>query len=166
MLSRLAAGESLLSPRLKNGDSNSVGKVETAIAGAHGERKKPIWRKFCQDVRRQSPCFRPKDKHIAGQEGYGVITLFCLAAQGKKASPGESGAAGLPIGMRFYVGIFVIIQSGAAQLPVFQGKAKRLNQMQFAAGIGGKANDIAGVGRNFRLEKDNGKHGVRIEKRL
>lgn len=56
------------------------------------------------------------------------------------------------------LGPFVVIQAGTLELAVIQRKAERMEQMQTAAGIGAKAYDIAGVGRNLRLIQDNMKH--------
>jgi hypothetical protein len=56
------------------------------------------------------------------------------------------------------LGIFVVIQPGAAQLLVRQIKAQRLDQMQTAAGIGRKPDHIAGIRRDFRFNQDNFKH--------
>jgi hypothetical protein len=44
-----------------------------------------------------------------------------------------------------------IIQSRAAQFPVFQSEAKRFDQMQACAGIGAQAHDVAGIRRYFGL---------------
>jgi hypothetical protein len=37
--------------------------------------------------------------------------------------------------------------------------------MEFGTGIGAQANDVAGIGRNFRLVEDNGEHGRRVGKK-
>jgi hypothetical protein len=52
----------------------------------------------------------------------------------------------------------VIIQPGAPQLLVFPREAHRLNEMQFRPGVGAQANDVARVGRDFRLVEDYGEH--------
>ena len=61
--------------------------------------------------------------------------------------------------MGFDLGKFVIIQPGAAQLLMFHVKPQRFDQVQLHAGIGAEADDIAGVGRNFRFKQDNMEHG-------
>jgi len=60
--------------------------------------------------------------------------------------------------MGFDRGVLMVVETGALQLFVFQGESERLDQMQPAAGVGAEADDIAGVGRDFRLVQDNIKH--------
>ena len=58
------------------------------------------------------------------------------------------------------VGELVIVEAGAAQQPVFHREAERLHQMQRGAGVGREADDVAGVGRNLRLDQDDVEHGA------
>src|SRR5579884_2923137 len=46
-----------------------------------------------------------------------------------------------------------VIQAGALQFSIVDSKAERLDQMQLASGSGAQARDVAGIGRNFRLDK-------------
>ena len=55
-------------------------------------------------------------------------------------------------------GVFVIIQPGAAQAFVIQFEAQRLDQVQVAAAVGAEPDNVAGIGRYFRLKKDDVKH--------
>ena len=66
---------------------------------------------------------------------------------------------GLPAGVYLQRGVFVVVQPGAAQLLVVQAKTQRLDQMQRAAGIGRQTDDVAGIGRNFRLVQQDIEHG-------
>lgn len=59
----------------------------------------------------------------------------------------------LPGGVAAQGGVFVIVQSRTLQLCVLQGEAQGMHEMQPRAGVGAQPNDIAAVGRNFRLEK-------------
>lgn len=154
-----AAGKSLLSPGFKEGDGDCVGKVEAAVAGTHGQGQMLGSGNLRQNFGGQAARFRAENEYVVGQERGGVIVSFGLAAQGEKTPFGERGAAGIPVGMNPEFGVFVIIQSGAAKVSVIQRKTEWLDQMQFRAGIGGQTDDVAGIGGNFRLEKDNGKHG-------
>src|SRR5438105_6573897 len=52
----------------------------------------------------------------------------------------------------------VVIEAGALELPVVQGEAERLDQVQPAAGVGGKADDVAGVRRNFGMDENDVEH--------
>ena len=66
----------------------------------------------------------------------------------------------VPAGVAGHIGVLVIVQSGAAHMPVFHGKAQRLDQMQAAARIGGQTDDIARVGRDLGRHKNDMKHGA------
>ena len=68
--------------------------------------------------------------------------------------------AGDEVIMHPHIGVFVVIQSGAAQLFVIQIKAERADQVQLRPAVGAQADDVAGVGRDFRLVKDYVKHLV------
>lgn len=57
-------------------------------------------------------------------------------------------------------GEFVVIEAGPAQVLVAEVEAERLDEMQFGAGIGAHADDVAGIGRNFRMDEDDGEHGT------
>ena len=52
-------------------------------------------------------------------------------------------------------GIFPVIKSGSAHTFVIKVETKRPDQMKTGARIGAEAYDIAGVGRNLRLVKNN-----------
>ena len=62
--------------------------------------------------------------------------------------------------MALHLGILVIVQPSAPHVLVFHGKTQRLNEVQGAACVGRKANHIARVGRNFRFNQNNLKHGA------
>ena len=51
-----------------------------------------------------------------------------------------------------------VIQPRATQAAVVEDKAQGLDQVQPDAGVGAQAHDIAGIGRNLGLEKDDIEH--------
>ena len=57
------------------------------------------------------------------------------------------------------MGQFVVVQAGPTQLLFFQGKTQWFDQMQMRPGVGGQADDIAGIGRDFRFEQCDMEHG-------
>lgn len=75
-----------------------------------------------------------------------------------KPAPRQGLARRRPVGMHTQAGVFVVIETSALELAIVQRKSQRLNQMQTAAGIGGKPDDIASIGRNFRLIQDDVEH--------
>ncbi len=56
--------------------------------------------------------------------------------------------------MHLHAGELVVIEPGAPHAGIVEREAERFDQMQLGAGIGAQANDVAGVGRDFRLDQD------------
>ncbi len=54
----------------------------------------------------------------------------------------------------------MVIKAGTSQLSVIQLKSVGLDQVQLAAGIRTKPDNIPGIRWNFRLKKDHIKHSV------
>jgi hypothetical protein len=54
----------------------------------------------------------------------------------------------------------MVIQSGSFQPGVIEREPQWADQVQAAAGVGAQADDVARVGRYFRLVKNDVKHGV------
>lgn len=65
--------------------------------------------------------------------------------------------------MNFDAGPFPVVQTGTAQFGVFQFKSQRTDQVQVGAGVGAQSDDVAGVGRYFRLVEDDVEQGVTPE---
>ena len=55
-------------------------------------------------------------------------------------------------------GILVVVEAGPAQAFVIHLEAQRFDQMQVAATVGAQPDNVAGIRRNFWLEKDDVKH--------
>jgi hypothetical protein len=60
--------------------------------------------------------------------------------------------------MHRHRGEVVIVEAGALQLPVLEGEAERLDEVQPRAGVGGEADDVAGIGRDLGMDEDDIKH--------
>ncbi len=84
--------------------------------------------------------------------------LRTLGGEGEQARVAEALEAAVEIGVSLERRVLVIIQPGAAQPLVIQLKAQRLDQVQAAAGIGAEPDNVAGIRRNLRLEKDYMEH--------
>ena len=61
-----------------------------------------------------------------------------------------------------HVGVLVVIEPGALQLPIVHREAERLDEMQPRARIGGEADDVAGVRWNLRMDEDDLKHAAHL----
>ncbi len=60
--------------------------------------------------------------------------------------------------MPMHGGVFVVIEPRSAQQLVVHRKTQRLDEMQLAAGVGGQADHVAGVGRDFGVDENDAKH--------
>lgn len=81
--------------------------------------------------------------------------MKAAAAFGGAGVDGGTRQGGQAIGQAVVLGDggkFVVIQAGPAQALIFKDKTQGFDEMQFAAVIGAKADDVAGIGRDFRLE--------------
>src|SRR4029079_7182815 len=55
-------------------------------------------------------------------------------------------------------GELVVVEPSPAQRGVVEVETERFDQVQTRAGVGAEPDDVAGVGRNFRLKKDDMEH--------
>ncbi len=60
--------------------------------------------------------------------------------------------------MNAEVGVLVIVEAGAPQIPVSQPETQRTNEVQVRADIGAQADHVACVGRYFGLIEHNVEH--------
>lgn len=179
--------EPLLSPRLEDSHGHRVGQVQAAVVGAHGQAQQVVGAQAVLHVVGQAGGFAAKDQAVAGQEVMVVGALVAAGAQAvQTAREGDlSGVAvgrlaggdlrvgagccghggphavqkGCPVLVHGHGREFMIIQPRTAHLGVVDGKAQRFDEVQGAAGVGAQADDVAGVGRDFGLDKDDMEHG-------
>jgi len=109
----------------------------------------------------QAAGFGAEDKTIARLEAHGADQPTAARGESEQALGARLQRLHqrVPTGVRLQRGVFVIVEPGAAELFVIQRKTQRFNQVQGAAGIGAQADDVAGVGRNFGLDKNDVEHG-------
>ena len=181
--------EPLLSPCLEDGHGHGVGEVQAAVVGAHGQAQQVVGAQAVLHVVGQAGGLAAKDQAVAGQEVMVVGAFVAAGAQAVQAA-GEGDLSGVAVGRLAGRGLggragrcghgglhavqkgcpvlvhghgreFMIIQPRTAHLGVVDGKAQRFDEVQGAAGVGAQANDVAGVGRDFGLDKDDVEHGGR-----
>ena len=147
-----------LSPHLKDRHRNGVGQIQAALPGAHRQAQDLRCGQKVQYRRGQATGFGAKQERVARAEGDLVKPAFPVRGKAKQPRRAEAGQAGVKVRVTEHRGKFVVIQAGSAEANVVQLKAKRLDQVQLAAGIGTQANDVASVGRDFGLEQDDMAH--------
>ena len=179
--------EPLLSPRLEDCHGHRVGQVQAAVVGAHGQAQQVVGAQAVLHVVGQAGGLAAKDQAVAGQEAM-VVGAFMAAGAQAVQTAGEGDEACVAVGWLAGRGLRVgagcrdhggphavqkgcpvlvhghgrevmIIQPCAAHLGVVDGKAQRFDEVQGAARVGAQADDVAGVGRDFGLDKDDVEHG-------
>ncbi len=80
-----------------------------------------------------------------------VIAALAFGGESEQSSRVDSGDEGGQVGMQLHRSPVVIIQPSPAQLPVVKLKTQGADQMQPSARIGAQSDDVASIGRNFRL---------------
>ena len=179
--------EPLLSPRLEDCHGHCVGQVQAAVVGAHGQAQQVVGAQAVLHVVGQAGGFAAKDQAVARQEAM-VVGAFVAAGAQAVQTAGEGDLSGVAVGRLAGCGLlsgagccghgsvhavqkgcpvlvhghgceFMIIQPRTAHLGVVDGKAQRFDEVQGAAGVGTQADDVAGVGRDLGLDKDDVEHG-------
>jgi len=64
--------------------------------------------------------------------------------------------------MHLHRRVLVVVEPGAAHTCVVQRETERLHQMQHRPGVSAQANDVAGVGRDFRFDQNDVNHAAQI----
>jgi hypothetical protein len=65
---------------------------------------------------------------------------------------------GVPVLVHLHVGVFVVIETGAAHLGVVEREAERFDQVQLRPRVRAQADDVARVGRDFGFDQYDVKH--------
>ncbi len=158
--------KSILTPRLKYRHCCRIGQIETALTGTHRQAYASLRSKPGQNLGRQTTSLRAKYQHITRHKLHGGQQGCPL---GRHREPTPSGPPsievrphGLPVVMHADLRVLVIIQPRTAQGLVLKRKAQRPHQMQATAGVGRKADDVAGIGRDLGMIQNYFKEGSRI----
>jgi len=112
-----------------------------------------------EQILREPFCFSAEHEKITALKSRFVVRALALCRQKRiirtrRLRPLE-GVKGIP---EFQVYVVPIIKTCPFQLPIFQRKAERLNQMQSRLRRQANPADVACVWRNLRPDQDNIKH--------
>lgn len=119
----------LLPPRFKHHHGNAVGQIQAAIIRLHRQTDALCGFELRQDFSRQAARFRAENKHVAGLKCTCSKAARAFGGEREKPPSSQGGTARCPILMHLDAGVFMVIQSGAAQLFVFQREAEWLDQV-------------------------------------
>lgn len=148
----------MLTPGFVHGDGHGIGKIQTAVVRPHRQADPLVVAESCKNLGRQSACFRSEQQRVSRLKTGVHMAAGCLARECIKTA-GNSLANVKQRIMDLHLGPFVIVQAGPPKTRLIQFETEWSHQVQSAAGVGGKANDISRVGRYFGLVKYDVKHG-------
>lgn len=148
----------VLPPRLINRHRHGIGQVQAAAAFAHRQAQALLRGQGVQHVSRQATAFRAEQERITGDEAGVMERPRTLGGKGEQARMPEALQTTGEVGVTLQGGILVVVEAGPAQALVVHVEAQRFDQMQVAAAVGAQPDDVAGIGRYFRLKKDDVKH--------
>lgn len=133
------------------------------MLGLHGDTMYGL-RVAVQQGLGQALGFGSEDQGVAGlKAGVQVAPGRCRAEQ-KEAGWFFRFQKGLNVRMHLGRDGVPIVQAGSFQLGVGDGETQGFHQMQFGAGGGAQAGDVAGVGWNLRMHQNHAQRGLRPEK--
>lgn len=148
----------VLAPGFVHGDRDGVGQVQAAAAFAHRQAQALFCGQRIEHLGGQAAAFRAEDKRITRHERRVVKRPRALGGKSEQARIAETFQATGEVRMALQRGIFVVVETGAAQALVVHLETQRFDQMQVAAAVGAQPDNVAGVRRNFWLKKDDVKH--------
>ena len=150
--------EPALPPRCKYRHRHGVGKIQAAIVGQHRQAYTLSGIELAEHVGRQAATLGAEQERISRLIMNLMESLRALGGKREYSRRFECSQAIRQSFVDLQGCEFMIIQSCAHQLLVFEHEAQRLDQMQPAAGIGAQADDVTGIRRDFRLIQDHMEH--------
>jgi hypothetical protein len=140
-------------------NGNGGGEVEASGSGEHRDGETAV-RMGREEVFRESAGFSSEDECIAiGKGGRPVGTVGFGGEQEEAACLRvlEAVWKGIP---RAFVALVPVVHPGAPTGGMVNVEAEGSDQVEARSGGGAEACDIAGIGRDFRLDEDDVKHGL------
>lgn len=154
----LLHGEIQLPPGFVNRDGDRIGQIQASAVRTHGQAQALLVGQCIANFRWQTATFRAEEKGIAALELHLMEGLRTFGGEGEHPRLADARQATVEIGVAFERRVLVIIQARPSQTLVVEFETQRLDQMQAAASVGAEPDNVAGIRRNLRLEKDHMKH--------
>ncbi len=126
---------------------------------AHRQAQALRGRNLLQHLGGQAAGLWAEQERIAVGEGGRIVAGAAAGTQGEQAARSDGLQRGVQRSVDLQACVFVVVQAGAFELLVLELEAERLDQVQLGAGVGAKADGIAGVGRYFGLEQQDMQRG-------
>jgi hypothetical protein len=128
---------------------------------AHRNAQPRVFGKLRDEVPGQAARLAAERQHIARRVRDVVRRARGLCREGEPAARRaaiERCAARGEARMHAYLRVFVIVETRAAQLAIVHPESQRLDEMELGAGIRRQPDHVAGIGRDFGMDKDDGEH--------
>jgi len=93
-----------------------------------------------------------------------MVRPVSAGAEGPNSHFGVFGPEFVPVYVLMHTGHFYIVQPRPFDAGIIKLKSKRAYEMQAGTGIGAQTNDIARIGRDLRLVKNDMQHKENLEK--
>ena len=144
------------------GDGGGGREVQgTDVVGADGDARPGIGVGGEEGIG-ESAGFGAEDKGVAGAVGDGVVAAVGGGGEEVQAvgvGGREIGEGGGPVGVDADVDGIPVVEAGAAEVFVVDGKAEGFDEVEDGSGGGAEARDVASVGRDFGMDEDDVERG-------
>ena len=150
----------LLAQGLEEDDGHAVGQVQgTGLGVGHGDVDPTIRGGFKKGAG-QAGGLASEDEDVAGgKRGVVIGARGSLLDEPRSAARAQVSDKGVPVGPSMPGDVLPVVHAGAAELAVVEVEPEGLDEVQRGAGGGAESGDVAGVGRDLGLEKDDLEHG-------
>lgn len=153
------ACKSVLPPRLVDDEGHGVGEVEAAVALAHGDGELALAGEPLEHLARKPPRLGAEDEGIARGEGGFAVGAGAARLDAEEPCAAEYLEAGGKVCVHLQLRELLVVEAGAAHCLARELEAERLHDVERRAAVGAQADDVAGIGRDLRLEEHDVEHG-------
>ncbi len=141
-----------LVPGLVQHDAHGVGQVEAPDWPVHRDGEAALGMLF-EDPGRHALGFAPENQHAVGPEWRLAVVGGRVGREVEAPFARDRVAEGEPVGVDPQVHVIPVVESRALEVAVVDLESERLDEVKWRAGRGAEAGDVAGIGRDLRLDQ-------------
>ena len=151
---RTSTNRAGLPPGLVHGDRHRVRQVQAARRRQHRNAHAAIRGALRQQLVRQAARLRAEHQRITVRVIDRVVADGAAGREGEPARPAQAREAVGEARVLAQVGEFAVVQARPPHGPGVQAEAERPHEVQARPRVRAQPDDVAGVGRNLRLDQD------------